>query len=242
MKVVAIANSKGGTGKTTTAVHLADASAKAGRRTLLIDCDPQGGATRWLIGPDRGSAMVEGIKRGDLSDAPRSVRPRLDLIASGSALAAYAPKMTPHDALRRAIAPLRGSYDLIVLDTPPAINDLMFNALAAVDGVLIPIECSALALAGTAEFEEALEAVRHHLNPKLRILGVLPVRVSRTTDAAAILDVLRDQYGAKLLDPVPEGVVARRVVAAARTVFDVAPKHPIALNYGQVYEMVRKAR
>jgi chromosome partitioning protein len=245
MKVVAVANAKGGSGKTTTTVHLAAAAVEAGHRALLVDFDQQGSATRWLRGWEDGAALAEGLRRKDLSAAVVPVREGLDLVPSGPDLGISAAprlgKSPARDDLKRSLAPLLGSYDFVVIDVGPAVSDLMWNALAAAEGVIVPVECSSLALTATRDFDDVLETGRK-LNPRLKLIGVVPVRVSRTTDAAGILEVLRSMYGKRLLTPVPESVVARRLVPRLQTVIEAAPRHPIAAVYREVYETVRKAR
>src|SRR5262245_1369356 len=180
-RVIAIASQKGGVGKTTTAINLGACLAQEGRRSLLIDIDPQGNATSGLgtNGNDARLTIYEAlIGQNELRE---SVMPtalaNLDLVAAGQRLSGAEVElggmMARETRLKNAIAPLRQDYDFILIDGPPSLGLLTVNALTASDSVLIPLQCEYLALEGLTQLISAIRLVQDHLNPGLRIEGVL---------------------------------------------------------------------
>jgi chromosome partitioning protein len=178
--VYAIANQKGGVGKTTTAVNVAACVAEAGYETLLVDVDPQGNATTGL-GIDRGGAHgVYDVLSGDLAAAD-AVRPagiaHLSLLASTPDLAGATmelPRLPGSETrLRDALAPLRDAYVFILLDCPPSLGPLTINALVAADRVIVPVQTEYFALEGLAGLLETLSLIQRELNPRLTVAGML---------------------------------------------------------------------
>jgi chromosome partitioning protein len=179
--VLALANQKGGVGKTTSAVNLSVVLAAAGYRVLLIDNDPQGNATSSL-----------GIEKSDLERTMYDVlvdgaslegvavetgRDRLSLIPSTPALAGAEVELVTLDAresrLRTALQAARGDYDLVLIDCPPSLGLITVNALTAADLVVVPIQCEFLALEGVGQLITTIDLVRRQLNRSLDIIGVL---------------------------------------------------------------------
>ncbi len=180
-RIVALANRKGGVGKTTTAVNIAAAIAKKNNRVLLIDSDPQGNATRGL-GADiaKNDIHLYQIMMGEEKDAAKAVKKVSDFLfvlpANTSLAAAEAELVKTADwetVLKRRIAPLKEEYDYIIIDCPPSLGTLTVNALTAATAVLIPMQCEYFAMEGLAQLYRAIVAIRKKLNNKLTIDGIV---------------------------------------------------------------------
>ena len=213
---LAVVNQKGGVGKTTTAVNLATSLALAGRRVLLIDCDPQGNATSGLGQKDTvehsiydaltgGAALSEVI----LKDV---VVPGLDLAPATLDLAGAEMEMfqelSRETILKKIIKPVEKNYHYIFIDGPPSLGLLTLNILTAADAVLIPIQCEYYALEGISQLMNIVERVQHHLNPKLAIgLVVLTMHDERINLSRQVVAEVREFFG----DMVAQTIVPRNV-------------------------------
>ena len=203
-RVVVIANQKGGVGKTTTAVSVAAAAAQRGRRTLLVDLDPQGNASSGLgrrPGPGQPTiydVLVDGRSAADVlveSDVEglRVLPSNIDLAGAEVELVTA---FSREQRLRSVLEPLRDDVDLIVVDCPPSLGLLTVNALTAGTDVLIPIQCEYYALEGLGSLGANVDLVRSHLNPGLRVVGyALTMFDGRTRLSEQVVDEVRRHFG-----------------------------------------------
>ena len=215
-RILAIANQKGGVGKTTTAINLSTALAAVGRRVILIDMDPQGNATTSL-GIDRNAAetgayevLINGAPLAE-SIIPTSI-PRLSVVPasldlSGAELELVAIENREY-RLQEAFRDAPDDVDYIIIDCPPALGLLTLNALVVADGVIVPLQCEYLALEGLSQLVRTVERVHNAFNPRLAIQGiVLTMYDSRNNLSALVAEDVRGYFG----DVVYNTVIPRNV-------------------------------
>ena len=211
-RIVALANQKGGVGKTTSAINLSAALAEQGQQVLLVDFDPQGGCAIGL-GVEPGSLEVSIYnvlldRSCNVEDAVITTTfPNLDLLPSNIDLAAaelmLVQEVAREQTLLRVLAPLRSKYDWILIDCPPSLGLLTINALTAADGVIVPSECEYYALRGMALLMDSIERIRDRLNPRLQIDGIVATMYdSRTLHAQEVMQRVKDAFGNRLFDTV----------------------------------------
>jgi len=246
--IIAIANQKGGVGKTTTAVNLAAAFAQKGRRVLLLDLDPQGNSSisfleQSSIYASAYDMMVDGESdfNGYVYKTPIE---GLSIIPSKINLAKLESKLVgDFDApfrLKDRLEHLRKQFDAIFIDTPPTLGLITVNALVAATHVLIPIQSSYFALEGTDDLLETIEKVKARPNPNLRVLGVVVTLFDkRTTLAREVYEQIRNVFGTQMFETViTKSVRLEEAPAYRESIFSFAPQSSGAFEYAKLCEEV----
>lgn len=248
--ILTIANQKGGVGKTTTAINLASALARRGKRTLLVDIDPQGNTSivfcdihqipysTYDVLSDSKVKMEDIIQHTSVH--------HLDLAPAKIALAKLESQLVGElDApfrLKDALAPLRHNYDVIVIDTPPALGIATVNALVASSHLLVPIQASYFALEGTDDLLETMEKVKARANPELKIIGVLITLVDKRTKLSKdITSQIKKVFCNNVFrTTISKSVRLEESPAYRESIFTFAPDSSGALEYFKLSEEVLK--
>lgn len=243
MRKIAIALSKGGVGKTTTAVNLAAGLALAGSRVLLIDVDTQGQAAKALgLAPPAGLAELTAGEVG-VEAAITPARENLDLVAGGRGLASLKRLITRKDfggeqTLAEALAPLDGRYDFAVLDTAPGWDALSINALFYAQEVLSPVSLEVMTLQSLLDFIQSLAAIQRY-RPELALRYVLPTFLDRRVRKSdEILAQLAGHYGTRLCDPIRYNVRLSEAPGYGQTIFEYASHSAGADDYRRLTERI----
>ncbi len=246
--VIAIANQKGGVGKTTTAINLSAALAKSGKKVLLIDLDPQGNSSLSFLDHKVIEQSIYDLLT-DSNASPEDIIKStsiagLDVMPSRINLAKFESKLIGEfDApfrLKDRIDGLIKSYDYILIDTPPTLGLITVNALVASDYVLVPIQPSYFALEGTDDLLETVEKVKARPNPRLQVLGVVITLLDkRTTLARDIQEQIRTVFGDKVFSTViSKSVRLEESPAYKETIFTFAPTSSGAHEYSSLCDEV----
>ncbi|MBI4317328.1 MAG: ParA family protein [Chloroflexi bacterium] len=243
-RVIAVALSKGGTGKTTTAVNLAHCLAMSASSVLLVDADTQGQAA-FLLGVKPSAGLAElVVGEVEATDCLVKAREHLFLLAGGRALAGIKRLIDRKDfggerTIAEALSPIASAFEYVIVDCGPGWDALSVNALFAADEVLSPVSCEALTLQGLAEFARSLAAIQRY-KPSLRLRYILPTfadnRVRKTRE---IIEVFRGHYPQQLCSPIRYSVKLSQAAGHGQTIFEFAPDSRGAADYSELSEKVR---
>lgn len=241
MQIITTAVIKGGTGKTTTAAAIAQAAAAAGKKVLAVDLDPQANLS-FAIGADQNSPGAYQLLTGTpAADLMQSTGQGIEAIAASPDLATV--KTTPGSAkrLQRALEPLKDDFDLIIIDTPPTMGELTFNALQAATGLIIPLTADTYSLQGLYQITDIAHQMQRS-NPALSIIGIVITQYdSRPNFKRYIQSVIAEkgaEAGAPFLISIRAGIAIAEAAAMQQSIFDYAPNSKPAQDYKKLYEMI----
>lgn len=242
-RIIAISLSKGGVGKTTTAVNLAAALSLAGRRVLLIDTDTQGQAGQ-ALGVDSDVGLAEAVLNEVVAaDAIVSVRPGLNLLAGGTKLAVVKQEiaraeMRAEETLANALGDIGDSYDYVILDTAPGWDPLQVNVLCYAYEVLAPVSLEAMAVQGLVAFIERLAVIQRY-RPELQLRYVLPTGLDRRVkQSEEILGQLQEHFDELLCQPIRYNVRLSEAPAHGQHIFEYDEKSAGAEDYAELARRV----
>lgn len=241
MQIITAAIIKGGTAKTTTCAAIAQAAAHAGKKVLAVDLDPQANLT-FALGADQnqrgGYQLLTGTPAAELI---QTTEQSIDVIPASPDLAAITTSTGSAKRLQTALAPVKASYDLIVIDTPPQMGELTYNALQAATGLIVPLEAEAYSLQGLYQITDIARQMQRS-NPDLDILGVVITRYNgRSNIAKYMSNVIADkgeEIGAPLLAIVRAGVSVIEAAALQLSLFEYAPNSNPARDYKTLYDKI----
>lgn len=243
MKIITVAAIKGGTGKSTTAAALAQAGAVDGKRVLAIDLDPQANLT-YFLGADQTKAGAYQLFSGTpAAELIQETEQGIDTISAAPDLATIRTKPGSAKRLQAALEPIKENYDLIMIDTPPQLGEMLYNALQSSTGLIVPLEADASSLQGLYQITD-IAAQMKGSNPALEVLGAILTRYdSRPNINRYLRDVIAEkgrETGAPLLMEIRPSISIREAQAMRENLHQYAPKSKPAQDYKELYDIITK--
>ncbi|MBA2522384.1 MAG: ParA family protein [Solirubrobacterales bacterium] len=240
-RVLAFANQKGGVAKTTTTLNLGVAFRERGLRVLAVDLDPLGNLTMSQgLNPDSVERSMFDVLVHRLPIREVVHEAELDLAVSSLDLAgaelALSSMIGRERALEKALLPVKGDYDYILIDTPPSLGVLTVNALVAADGVIVPVQCEYLSLRGLVQLENTLTMIRENLNPHVEIEGILPTMFDRRTlHSREAIEILEENFGSLVFNTrIRKTIRYAEAPVKGSSVLKYEPNGPAAIAYREL--------
>ena len=254
-KTIAVCNQKGGTGKTTTTVNLGIGLARLGKKVLLVDADPQGDLTTCLGWRDNDGLTttitdkLSEIMREENTDPQGGIlhhEENVDLLPANLELSAMemmlVTTMSRETVMRNYLSKVKDNYDYVLIDCMPSLGMVTLNALAAADSVIIPVQAQYLPAKGMTQLMQTIGKVKQHINPSLKIDGILLNIVdNRTNLAKSTADALRQNYGSVIKiyrSSIPMAVKAAEVASKGVSIYKYEPNSPAAKAYAELAKEV----
>ena len=238
--IIALAQQKGGTGKTTTAAALIHAAAEDRKRVLAIDADPQGNLTFSLGGKTTGSGTLDFVT-GSGAGAIHTISGFIDLIPGTPNLATLTAEKGAGRRLQEAILPIKERYDCIIIDSPPTAGILQYAALQAADLALIPLSADPYSIQALYQISETIQAIRAN-NPGLKAAGLFCNYDGRAILSRQMHESIAqeaDRLNIPILGTIRAGIAAREAAALQQSLFSYAPKSKPAQDYRELYKAIK---
>lgn len=242
MKILAIANQKGGTGKTTTAAALAQAAALNGLKTLAIDLDPQQNLSFALNVKTGGKGSYELLNGADPESLIQHLSDNLDTIPGNWNLQTITTGQGSARRLEKAIAPITGRYDAIVIDTPPTAGELQYNALQAATGLIIPMRTAIYDLQAFLQIAETAKQFQNSSNKKLRLTGIVLTQyqprsiIARQMEQS--IEKAAQRYETQIIGRIRNGIAVQEAAAMRQSLYEYAPRAKPTADYMALYKAI----
>jgi len=249
-EAISVINQKGGIGKTTSALAIGAGLRLKGYRVLFIDLDPQGNLSYCLKAEPKNPTALEVLTHKAMLDNAIQTTPEADLLASSPALTGadfFITGAGKEYMLKVALNPVKGKYDYIIIDTPPALGILTINAMTASQGIIIPAQADIFSLQGIAKLYDTIKAVKLHTNPELKIKGILLTRHNSRTilsrDLAEIISATAKQLNTRLYKTtIRECIAIKEAQINQQDIFSYAPRSNASKDYKAFIEEMLKRR
>lgn len=242
MQIIAIANIKGGSGKSTTAAALAQAAAAAGQRVLAIDTDPQANSTFFLAADQNRPGTYQLLHGTPARSVIQTTAQGIDVIAASPDLATEKTAPASAKRLQTALEPIAGDYDIVIIDTPNIPGELIYNSLQAADGVIVPLETDANSLQGLYQIADIAQQMRRS-NPKLQVIGCILTRYDARPKINRYLQEVIAERGQEINAPfligIRPGIAIREAQALQLSLYDYAGNSKPAQDYAALLSIIQ---